>query len=118
MRFGFTSYAVRLMQDVYFLEWTVSDGAVVVRGEGTVVDLSWYGDSEVQLSLGDAFHSRRLGIRASQVGTISPARGGASVSSSDGTFGIGITPDVLPRLFNAFEQGEEQVDRQGPRRRQ
>jgi glycine cleavage system H protein len=28
-RFGFTAYAVRLMQDVYFLEWTQSDGAVV-----------------------------------------------------------------------------------------
>lgn len=27
--FGFTSYAVRLMQDVYFLDWCVDDGAVV-----------------------------------------------------------------------------------------
>jgi NADPH:quinone reductase-like Zn-dependent oxidoreductase len=44
--------------------------------EGTVIDLSWYGDSEVQLSLGGAFHSGRLGIRASQVGTVSPARSG------------------------------------------
>jgi threonine dehydrogenase-like Zn-dependent dehydrogenase len=44
--------------------------------EGTVIDLSWYGDTEVRLSLGGAFHSRRLGIRASQVGTVSPARGG------------------------------------------
>jgi threonine dehydrogenase-like Zn-dependent dehydrogenase len=44
--------------------------------EGTVIDLSWYGDSEVRLSLGGAFHSRRLGIRASQVGTVSPARRG------------------------------------------
>jgi threonine dehydrogenase-like Zn-dependent dehydrogenase len=43
--------------------------------EGTVIDLSWYGDAEVKLSLGGAFHSRRLGIRASQVGTMSPARG-------------------------------------------
>ncbi len=42
--------------------------------EGTVVDLSWYGDREVRLSLGGAFHSARLGIRASQVGTISPVR--------------------------------------------
>src|SRR5436305_1819693 len=42
--------------------------------EGTVIDLSWYGDSEVGLSLGGAFHSRRLAIRASQVGTVSPAR--------------------------------------------
>ena len=42
--------------------------------EGTVIDLSGYGDDEVRLSLGEAFHSRRLSIRASQVGTVSPAR--------------------------------------------
>jgi threonine dehydrogenase-like Zn-dependent dehydrogenase len=42
--------------------------------EGTVIDLSWYGDREVRLSLGGAFHSGRLGIRASQVGAVSPAR--------------------------------------------
>jgi threonine dehydrogenase-like Zn-dependent dehydrogenase len=42
--------------------------------EGTVVDLSWYGDREVELRLGGAFHSRRLSIRSSQVGTVSPAR--------------------------------------------
>ena len=28
-RFGFTAYAVRLMQDVYFLEWHLSDGNAV-----------------------------------------------------------------------------------------
>jgi hypothetical protein len=39
-----------------------------------VLDLSWYGDAEVRLSLGGAFHARRLGLRASQVGTVSPAR--------------------------------------------
>jgi threonine dehydrogenase-like Zn-dependent dehydrogenase len=44
--------------------------------EGTVIDLSWYGDTEVRLSLGGAFHSGRLRIRASQVGTVSPARVG------------------------------------------
>jgi threonine dehydrogenase-like Zn-dependent dehydrogenase len=42
--------------------------------EGTVIDLSWYGDYDVTLSLGGAFHSRRLGIRASQVGMVAPAR--------------------------------------------
>ena len=26
LRFGFTAYAVRLLQDVYFLEWTVDEG--------------------------------------------------------------------------------------------
>ena len=44
--------------------------------EGTVIDLSWYGDREVRLSLGGAFHAGRLGIRASQVSTLSPARSG------------------------------------------
>jgi threonine dehydrogenase-like Zn-dependent dehydrogenase len=44
--------------------------------EGTVIDLSWYGDSQVRLSLGGAFHAGRLGIRASQVSTVSPARSG------------------------------------------
>ncbi|HEX4323612.1 MAG TPA: zinc-binding alcohol dehydrogenase [Gaiellaceae bacterium] len=42
--------------------------------EGTVIDLSWYGDTEVRLTLGGAFHAGRLGIRSSQVGTLSPAR--------------------------------------------
>jgi threonine dehydrogenase-like Zn-dependent dehydrogenase len=42
--------------------------------EAEVIDLSWYGDTAVTLSLGGAFHSRRLGIRASQVGRIAPAR--------------------------------------------
>ncbi|MFJ6658164.1 zinc-binding alcohol dehydrogenase [Streptomyces sp. NPDC091377] len=42
--------------------------------EGTVVELSWYGDRRVGLPLGEAFHSRRLVIRSSQVGTVSPAR--------------------------------------------
>ena len=29
LRFGFTSYAVRLMQDVYFLDWHVDAGAAL-----------------------------------------------------------------------------------------
>jgi NADPH:quinone reductase-like Zn-dependent oxidoreductase len=48
----------------------------LLAAEGTVIDLSWYGDSEVTLSLGGAFHARRLGLRASQVSTVSPARSG------------------------------------------
>lgn len=42
--------------------------------EGTVIELSWYGDDETTLSLGGSFHSRRLTVKASQVGTVSPAR--------------------------------------------
>jgi threonine dehydrogenase-like Zn-dependent dehydrogenase len=84
--------------------------------EGTVIDLSWYGDSEVRLSLGGAFHSRRLGIRASQVGTVSPARRGRPTTADrlalavellrDDAFDALVTgqsrfselPDVMSRL--------------------
>ncbi|MFJ6080913.1 zinc-binding alcohol dehydrogenase [Streptomyces sp. NPDC092369] len=50
----------------------------LLAAEGTVVELSWYGDRKVSLPLGEAFHSRRLTIRASQVGTVSPARASRS----------------------------------------
>lgn len=40
----------------------------------SVLDLSWYGDGDVAVPLGGAMHARRLGIRMSQVGTVSPAR--------------------------------------------
>lgn len=46
----------------------------LLAAEGTVIELSWYGDRLVTLPLGEAFHSRRLTVRASQVGTLSPAR--------------------------------------------
>ncbi|MBA2953694.1 dehydrogenase [Nocardioides sp. MAH-18] len=42
--------------------------------EGTVLDLSWYGDQRVHLALGASFHSRRLTVRASQVGAVAAAR--------------------------------------------
>lgn len=42
--------------------------------DGVVTELSWYGAGEVPVPLGGSFHARRLGIRASQVGTVSPAR--------------------------------------------
>jgi len=44
--------------------------------EGVVVELSWYGDRPVTVPLGEWFHSRRLTLRASQVGTVSPAQRG------------------------------------------
>ncbi|SIO84472.1 zinc-binding alcohol dehydrogenase [Nocardiopsis sp. JB363] len=46
----------------------------LLHPEGEVVELSWYGDRQVILPLGEDFHSRRLAVRASQVGMISPAR--------------------------------------------
>jgi threonine dehydrogenase-like Zn-dependent dehydrogenase len=42
--------------------------------EGEVIELSWYGDRKVSVPLGEFFHSRRLAVRSSQVGMVSPAR--------------------------------------------
>ena len=46
----------------------------LIAAEGTVIELSWYGDREVGLRLGESFHSKRLTIRGSQVGAIASAR--------------------------------------------
>lgn len=41
--------------------------------EATVLELSWYGAGEVSVSLGGAFHSRRLRLISSQVGGVAPS---------------------------------------------
>jgi len=88
----------------------------LLAAEGTVIELSWYGDSPVELSLGGSFHSGRLAIRSSQVATVSPARATRRTHAdrlalaldllADPRFDALITgeskfaelPDVLPRL--------------------
>ena len=84
--------------------------------EGTVVELSWYGDTEVPLSLGGRFHSDRLSIRASQVGTMATPRRGRRTTGErmalalellrdpafdallSGTSWFEELPDVMPQL--------------------
>jgi len=84
--------------------------------EAEVLDLSWYGDAEVALRLGGSFHSQRLAIRASQVGTISPSRAGRRTHADrmalaldllrDDAYDVLLSgespfaelPDVMPRL--------------------
>jgi threonine dehydrogenase-like Zn-dependent dehydrogenase len=41
--------------------------------DGKIVELSWYGDRRISVPLGEAFHSRRLTLRSSQVGGLPPA---------------------------------------------
>jgi threonine dehydrogenase-like Zn-dependent dehydrogenase len=71
--------------------------------EGTVIDLSWYGDSEVRLSLGGAFHSRRLSIRASQVGTLSPVRSGRRTTADRLALALDLLRDPA---FDALVTGQ------------
>jgi len=41
--------------------------------EATVVEMSWYGAGDIPVALGGAFHSRRLRVISSQVGSVAPA---------------------------------------------
>ena len=42
--------------------------------EATVVDLSWYGEGQIEVALGAAFHSRRLRLISSQVSQVALSR--------------------------------------------
>jgi len=49
--------------------------ALTIAGfEATVLEMSWYGTRTVPLTLGGAFHSRRLALRSSQVGAVPAGR--------------------------------------------
>ena len=77
----------------------------LLRTDGTVVDLSWYGDREVTLALGAAFHSRRLTIRSSQVGTVSP--NAARSSAERRSLALELLKDPA---FDALLSGESRFD--------
>ena len=50
-------------------------GALETAGtEATVIEVSWFGNESVCLPLGEGFHSRRLSLKSSQVGTLPPSR--------------------------------------------
>ncbi|WNO71267.1 MULTISPECIES: zinc-dependent alcohol dehydrogenase [unclassified Streptomyces] len=71
--------------------------------EGTVLELSWYGDRRVSLPLGEAFHSRRLVVRSSQVGTVSPARGSRRTFADRLAIALDLLADPV---FDTFVTGE------------
>jgi threonine dehydrogenase-like Zn-dependent dehydrogenase len=75
--------------------------------EGTVIDLSWYGDTEVRLSLGGAFHSGRLAVRASQVGQVSPARRGRRTATDRLALALNLLRDPA---FDAVITGSSRFD--------
>jgi len=75
--------------------------------EGTVLDLSWYGDREVRLSLGGSFHSSRLAIRASQVGTVAAARRGRRAFSERLSLALDLLRDPA---FDALISGTSRFE--------
>ena len=85
--------------------------------EGTVIELSWYGDRAVSLSLGGAFHSGRLAIRGSQVGTVAPARTAPSADRLALALDLLRDPafDALITGRSRFEELPERARRHWPR---
>lgn len=75
--------------------------------EGVVVDLSWYGDRRTSVDLGGAFHSRRLTIRGSQVGTVSPARAARRTTSDRLVLALDLLRDPA---FDALVTGSSRFD--------
>lgn len=79
--------------------------------EGTVIDLSWYGDAEIRLSLGGAFHSGRLGIRASQVGVVAAARRGRRTPAERLALALDLLRDpAFDALFTGVSRFDELPD--------
>ncbi len=79
----------------------------LLAAEGTVIDLSWYGDAEVRLSLGGAFHADRLAIRSSQVGVVSPARAARRTAADRMALALELLRDPA---FDALLTGESHFD--------
>jgi len=46
----------------------------VAAFEATIVELSWYGNREVPIALGEGFHARRLTLKSSQVGWVAASQ--------------------------------------------
>ncbi|MDT5033634.1 MAG: hypothetical protein QOC94_3805 [Actinoplanes sp.] len=75
--------------------------------EATVIELSWYGDRQVSVPLGEFFHSRRLVVKSSQVGAIAPARRGTRSYADRLAIALDLLAD--PR-FDALITGESDFD--------
>ncbi len=88
--------------------------------EATVLELSWYGERPVTVSLGAAFHARRLTIASSQVGSIATSQRARWDHRRRMTLALSLLDDPaldrlvtgshpfdrLPERMRALDQGE------------
>ncbi|GAA1612260.1 dehydrogenase [Catellatospora bangladeshensis] len=84
-------------------------GLELLAPDSTVIELSWYGDREVGLRLGGEFHSGRLSIRASQVGTVSPARAARRSHADRLALALDLLRDPVFDALLSGESGFEQL---------
>ena len=98
----------------------LSRGLELLGEEGELVELSWYGDRQVAVDLGGAFHARRLRIVASQVGAVAAARRARRSYADRMSLALGLLGDDafdalisghvpftdLPETMNGLAQGD------------
>lgn len=85
------------------------DTALGLAGaQAEVIELSWYGRGATRVRLGGAFHARRLSLRASQVGTVAPARAARWSHRRRLALALELCADSrLDCLFNVADAGFE-----------
>jgi NADPH:quinone reductase-like Zn-dependent oxidoreductase len=82
--------------------------ALAIAGfEATIVEMSWYGSRIVPLALGGAFHSRRLTLRSSQVGSLPASRRRRWSHRRRLTLALSLLRDPV---FEALFSGESEFD--------
>ena len=64
--------------------------------EARILEASWFGDAEIGLPLGEAFHARRLRLLSTQVGQVSPAMRGRRTHAERLALALSLLDD--PRL--------------------
>lgn len=76
--------------------------------EATVMELSWYGERQVSVPLGASFHSRRLILKSSQVGSVATARRARRSLSSRLDLALSLLADAaLDTLINSESSFQE-----------
>jgi 2-desacetyl-2-hydroxyethyl bacteriochlorophyllide A dehydrogenase len=112
---------VPLLVEVSGSPTALADALPLLAHEGTALVGSWYGEQEVRLPLGGAFHRRRLTIRSSQVSTIPAALAGRWDVGRRRGVAAGLL-DVLPLTalattevpFEEAPRAYEALDRRAP----
>jgi threonine dehydrogenase-like Zn-dependent dehydrogenase len=85
--------------DIVFHASGASAGLTTALGlagfEAPIIEMSWYGDRAVAAPLGEAFHAKRLSIRASQVGAVAASRRSRRTRRDRLTFAMGLLRDPM-----------------------
>lgn len=84
--------------------------------EGQVIEMSWYGDRQISVPLGGAFHAQRLSIRCSQVGHVARSHRSTTSYADRIRTAIGLLDDTALDVLLTHEVAFENAERDIPSR--